>query len=121
MARIIIIDDEQSVLDMITRALEKEEYELHTFVRPQEGVYAIRTVHPDVIITDIRMDTIDGFDVLTKIKEVPELANIPVIILSNLGQKDDIERGIKLGAQDYLIKAHFTPGEVIEKIKKALG
>jgi len=48
------------------------------------------------------------------------LASIPVIILSNLGQKDDVEKGLKMGAVDYLIKAHFTPGEIIDKIKSAL-
>jgi len=63
---------------------------------------------------------IDGFEVLSKIKEEPATASIPVIILSNLGQREDIERGLKLGAVDYLVKAHFTPNEIIEKVKANL-
>jgi DNA-binding response OmpR family regulator len=63
---------------------------------------------------------IDGFEVLAKAKEDPDTAQIPVIILSNLGQREEIERGLKLGAIDYLIKAHFTPGEIIEKIKNII-
>ena len=58
---------------------------------------------------------------LAKIKGNPEREDVPVIILSNLGQRDDVERGLKLGAVDFLIKAHFTPGEIIEKIEAILG
>jgi DNA-binding response OmpR family regulator len=64
---------------------------------------------------------IDGFEVLSRVKSDPLIAQIPIVILSNLGQKDDIERGLKMGAVDYLIKAHFTPGEIISKIKGILG
>ena len=63
---------------------------------------------------------IDGFEVLSHMKKDPDLASIPVIILSNLGQRDDVQKGIDLGAEDYLIKAHFTPGEIVEKIKVTL-
>jgi len=63
---------------------------------------------------------IDGFEALTRIKQDPETARSAVIILSNLGQKEDIERGLKLGAADYLIKAHFSPGEIIDKIAAVL-
>ena len=66
------------------------------------------------------MPGIDGFEVLSKMKEDPGVSSTPVIVLSNLGQKEDVERGLSLGAADYLIKAHFTPGEIIEKIKKNL-
>ncbi len=69
---------------------------------------------------DLILPGIDGFEVLSRIKDDPFLASIPVIIFSNLGQKEDIERGLKLGAADYLIKAHFTPGEIIEKVRNVL-
>ena len=63
---------------------------------------------------------IDGFKVLARIKENKDTSSIPVIILSNLGQKEDIEKGFNLGAVDYLIKAHFTPNEIIEKVSALL-
>jgi len=71
-------------------------------------------------LLDLILPGIDGFEVLSKIKGNPDTEKTPVIILSNLGQKEDVERGLKLGAIDYLIKAHFTPGEIIEKIKNVI-
>jgi DNA-binding response OmpR family regulator len=73
-----------------------------------------------LILLDLILPGIDGFEVLSKTKEEPSSAQTPVIILSNLGQKEEVEKGLKLGAVDYLIKAHFTPGEIIEKIKTIL-
>ena len=77
----------------------------------------IKEEKPHLVLLDLILPGIDGFEVLSRMREDPSLSSIPVIILSNLGQKEDIERGLKLGAVDYLIKAHFTPGEIIEKIK----
>jgi len=72
---------------------------------------------PDLVLLDLILPGIDGFEVLAKVKEDPATTSVPVIILSNLGQREDVERGMKLGAIDYLIKAHFTPNEIIDKIK----
>lgn len=66
------------------------------------------------------MPGIDGFGVLEQIKLGPETAKIPVLILSNLGQKEEIEKGMKLGATDFLIKAHFTLSEIVKKVKAIL-
>ncbi len=62
----------------------------------------------------------DGFEVLTNLKDDPALKGIPVILLTNLSQKDEVSRGLELGAAYYLIKAHFMPSEVVKKIKKVL-
>ena len=86
----------------------------------EKGIKSVKEEKPDMVLLDLILPGIDGFEVLAKMKEDPILAQIPVIILSNLGQKDDIERGLKMGADDYLIKAHFTPGEIVEKIKTIL-
>jgi len=82
----------------------------------EKGLEAVEKEKPDLVLLDLILPGLDGFEVLTKIKENPAVSQIPVIILSNLGQKDDIEKGLKMGAKDYLIKAHFTPAEIIEKI-----
>jgi len=73
-----------------------------------------------LVLLDLILPGIDGFEVLTRMKQDPALSPVPVIILSNLGQKDDVERGMKLGAADYMVKAHFTPNEIIEKVKQIL-
>jgi DNA-binding response OmpR family regulator len=63
----------------------------------------------------------DGFEILKAMKADKEVKNIPVILLTNLSQKDEVKKGLDLGAKDYLIKAHFMPSEVVKKIKETLG
>ncbi len=74
-----------------------------------------------MVLLDLVLPGVDGFDILKEVKETPETSKIPVIILSNLGQREEVERGLKLGADDYLIKAHFTPDEIINKVGYILG
>ena len=86
----------------------------------EAGLSKMKEDRPDLVLLDLILPGIDGFEVLSRMKKDPALASIPVIILSNLGQRDDVQKGIDLGAEDYLIKAHFTPGEIVEKIKVTL-
>lgn len=118
--KILIIEDDKFLRELIARKLEKEGYEALEAVDGEDGFKKIKTDKPDLILLDLILPGVDGFEVLSKTKEDITLAQIPVIILSNLGQKEDVDRGLKLGAIDYLIKAHFTPGEIIEKIANAL-
>ncbi|MDP4009058.1 MAG: response regulator [bacterium] len=121
MAKILIVEDDKFLRELITQKLGKEGYDLVEGVDGEEGVSQAKKESPDLILLDLILPGIDGFEALTQIKADEKTSKIPVIILSNLGQKDDIERGLKLGAQDYLIKAHFTPGEIVGKIKSILG
>jgi DNA-binding response OmpR family regulator len=120
MAKILIIEDDRFLRELIARKLKNEGYEVLEAVDGEEGLKRIKEEKPDLILLDLILPGIDGFEVLAKAKEDPDTAQIPVIILSNLGQREEIERGLKLGAIDYLIKAHFTPGEIIEKIKNII-
>ena len=117
MAKILIIEDDRFLRELIARKLKNEGYEIAEAVDGEEGLKKIKEEKPDLVLLDLILPGIDGFEVLTRAKEDPVIAQIPVIILSNLGQREEIERGLKLGAIDYLVKAHFTPGEIIEKIK----
>jgi DNA-binding response OmpR family regulator len=118
--KILIIEDDKFLRELIAQKIVKEGYDISEAIDGEEGIKKIKEEKPDMVLLDLILPGIDGFEVLSKMKEDPFLAQIPVIILSNLGQKDDIEKGLKLGAADYLIKAHFTPGEIIEKIKTIL-
>lgn len=118
--KILIIEDDKFLRELIVQKLSKEGFEIEEAVDGEEGVKKIKEVAPDLVLLDLILPGIDGFEVLTKVKDDSSLAQIPIIILSNLGQKEDVERGLKLGAVDYLIKAHFTPGEIIVKIKAVL-
>lgn len=118
--KILIVEDDKFLRELIAQKLIKEGYDIVEAVDGEKGIKSVKEEKPDLILLDLILPGIDGFEVLAKIKENPVLSQIPVIILSNLGQKDDIERGLKIGAVDYLIKAHFTPGEIVEKVKTVL-
>jgi len=117
---ILIIEDDKFLRELIAKKLTDAGYDSSEAADGEEGLKKIKEEKPDLILLDLILPGIDGFEVLSRTREDPALTSIPVIILSNLGQKDDVERGLKLGAIDYLIKAHFTPNEIIEKIANAL-
>ena len=117
---ILIIEDDKFLRELNVQKLDKEGYETIEAVDGQEGVKKTKELKPDLVLLDLILPGIDGFEVLSRIKSDQASASIPVIIISNLGQKDDVDKGLKLGAVDYLVKAHFTPGEIIEKVKKEL-
>lgn len=118
--KILIIEDDKFLRELVGQKLIKEDYDVSEAIDGEEGIKKVKEEKPDLILLDLILPSIDGFEVLSRIKGDPSLSSIPVIILSNLGQKEDVEKGLKMGAIDYLIKAHFTPGEIIEKIKNAL-
>jgi DNA-binding response OmpR family regulator len=118
---ILIVEDDKFLRELISQKLVKEGYNISQAIDGEEGLKKIKEEKPDLVLLDLILPGIDGFEVLARIKEEQEVVKIPVIILSNLGQKEDVEKGLQLGAVDYLVKAHFTPGEIIEKIKRILG
>ncbi|PIR73150.1 MAG: response regulator [Candidatus Nealsonbacteria bacterium CG10_big_fil_rev_8_21_14_0_10_36_23] len=117
---ILVVEDDKFLRELIVRKLIQEDFSTSEAIDGEDGMKKIKEEKPDLVLLDLILPGIDGFEVLSKMKEDMSLTRTPVIILSNLGQKDDVERGFKLGAVDYLIKAHFTPGEIIEKVKGAL-
>lgn len=117
---ILVVEDDKFLRELITRKLEEEGFSPEGAVDGEEGARKAREKKPDLILLDLILPGIDGFEVLRRIKGAKETSSIPVIILSNLGQREEIDKGMKLGASDYLVKAHFTPGEIIEKIKNIL-
>ena len=120
MNKILLLEDDKFLRELIAQKLRKEGFLISEAIDGEEGLKKIKEEKPDLILLDLILPGIDGFEVLEKIKSDDSTSPIPVIILSNLGQKDDVEKGLKLGAIDYLIKAHFAPREIIEKIKKGL-
>ena len=117
---ILIIEDDKFLRELIVRKLKDEKYQIVEASDGEEGLEKAKKEIPDLVLLDLILPGIDGFEVLSRIKEEHALSSVPVIILSNLGQREEVEKGLKMGAVDYLIKAHFTPGEIIEKIKTVL-
>jgi len=120
MKKILIVEDDKFLRELMVRKLSQEDFQIIEAVDGEEGVKKIKEVIPDIVLLDLILPGIDGFEVLAKIKEDPITSPVPVIILSNLGQREDVEKGMKLGAIDYLVKAHFTPNEIIDKVKSNL-
>jgi DNA-binding response OmpR family regulator len=118
--KVLIIEDEKDLRFFIARALKEEGFEVIEAIDGEEGIEKAKKEKPDLILLDLLLPGISGYEVLIRIKKDPELEIIPVLILSNLGQQEEIEKGLKLGAVDYLIKANFTLDEIIERIKKII-
>lgn len=115
--KVLLVDDDEFLLDMYSVKFKEAGFDLDIASSGTEALEKIKHTPYDVILLDIIMPQLDGFEVLQQMKKDNLQGKSIVIILSNLGQKEDIERGMYLGAQDYVIKAHFTPREVVEKIK----
>jgi len=115
---ILIVEDDKFLRELISKKLIGQGFKIDEAIDGEEGLKKLQEIKPDLILLDLILPGLDGFDVLKRIKDDPKTASIPVLILSNLGQKDEIEKGLKLGAVDFLVKAHFTPEEIVQKIKQ---
>jgi len=118
--KILLVEDDVFVSDVYQTKLKQEGFDVISAENGTEAMKKLETAVPDVILLDIIMPYMDGKEVLTRLKESEKWKNIPVIILTNLSQRDDVEEVLQKGADDYLIKSHFTPSEVVEKIKAVL-
>ncbi len=117
---IVLVEDDTFLAGMYMTKLKLEGFEVKLAHDGEAGWKMIHDEKPDLVLLDIVLPKMSGFDVLKKAKASADTKPIPVILLTNLGQRDDVAKGLTLGASDYLIKAHFMPSEVIEKIKKLL-
>lgn len=120
--RVLIIEDDQFLRDLLHMKLEREGFQITTAIDGPEGLEKIMKGKPDLVLLDIILPSMDGFEILKKIRsdEKMDIATMPVILLTNLGQESDVEKGRALKADDYLIKSNFTIDEIIEKIKKLI-
>ncbi|MFC1687576.1 response regulator transcription factor [Patescibacteria group bacterium] len=115
--KILLVEDDAFLAGMYVTKLNLEGYHVTLASDGEEGLTVIKKEHPDIVLLDIVLPKKDGFDVLKEIRKDPAMNDIRIIMLTNLGQREDVSKGLKLGADDYLIKAHFMPSEVVEKIK----
>ena len=119
--KILLVEDEEIISDLLQRKLKKEGYEVLVASDGKEGLKSMRETEPDLILLDIIMPKIGGFEVMEEMNKDPKLKKIPVIIISNSGQPVELERAVELGAKDWLIKTEFDPQDVIEKVVKQIG
>jgi len=129
---ILLIEDDPFLIDIYTTKLKEASFFIEVAEDGEEALRKIKDynppttqkgkkhIWPDLVVLDIVLPHIDGWEILKEIRESLNLKDLKVIILSNLGQKEEVEKGLSLGATKYLIKAHYTPTEIVEEIKKII-
>jgi DNA-binding response OmpR family regulator len=114
---ILIIEDDKFLRSLITEKVSSQGFNVSVAIDGKEGIREAQKSKPDLILLDLILPDVDGFEVLSKIKGEAGTSAVPVIVLSNLDSKEDIDKALKLGASDFLIKAQLTPEEIVEKVK----
>lgn len=118
--RVLVVEDDKFLRDLVVKKLRNEGFTVYEAIDGEEGLQITSKESPEFILLDLILPGIDGFEVLRRLKEQPATKNIPVIVLSNLGQTEDVTKATRLGANGYMIKAKFTLDEIIINVKKIL-
>ena len=119
--KILIVEDEEIVLGLLQKKLSQEGYEVSVARDGEEGLKKMTEIKPDLVLLDIIMPKMSGFEVMEEMQKDSGLKKIPVIVVSNSGQPVEIDKVRELGAKDWLIKTEFDPQEVIDKVVKQIG
>lgn len=119
--KILLIEDEAALQKTFGDVLGQEGYNIVGAMDGETGLKMAKTGKPDLILLDLVLPKMHGFEVLKQLKEDEETKDIPIIVLTNLEAMGDVEKALELGATTYLVKASYTLEEVVQKIKKALG
>ncbi|PIR92867.1 response regulator [Candidatus Falkowbacteria bacterium CG10_big_fil_rev_8_21_14_0_10_43_10] len=119
--KILLVEDDSFLLNMYADKFQSENFEVFTADSGDRALKIAQDKIPDIILLDIMLPKKDGFEVLRELQKEASTKAIPVILLTNLSQREEVKKGLELGAKDFLIKAHFMPNEVVEKVKSVLG
>ena len=119
--KVLVVDDEPDAVEFVQAVLEEAGYEVAGAADGEAGLEAARAQVPDLVILDVQMPGKDGFTVFAEMRKDPELAGIPVVMLTGRDSEEEIQRGREMGAVDYCIKHIVPPKEIIGKIKSILG
>ena len=120
MKKILVADDRPEVVELVRVTLEGEDYQIVDASDGQEILKRVRLEKPDLILLDVVMPKMDGFEVCRRLKKDPDIKEIPIILLTAQAQEEDKEKGRKVGARDYITKP-FSPSALLIKIKEVLA
>jgi len=122
MKSILLVEDDPFLIDIYTVKFKERGFSIDVAKNGDECFSKLEEGNPDLVLLDIVLPKLDGWEILRKLKNDGKLKGLKIVILSNLGQsqKGEVEKGMKLGAAKYLIKAHYTPTEVAEEVEKIL-
>lgn len=120
--KILIVEDDLFIRDIYKVRFEQEDFEVIVAENGMVGLEKLKSnIIPDVILLDIMMPGMNGIEVLKQIKSNDDWKNIPVMMLTNISEKEKVNEAMDLGVQNYLIKSHFTPSEVVQKVNALLN
>lgn len=117
---ILIIEDDPFLVKAYQLRFEKENMDVQVATTGTDAILRLEQAPPDIVMLDLMLPGVSGFDILGAIRKLPSWKNVPIIILSNLGQPEDIQRAKDLGANDYIVKANTKINEVADAVKKYL-
>lgn len=121
LTKLLIVEDDKFLRDLAAQKLSKEHLQVFTAVDGEQGIAVAEKEIPDIILLDILLPGIDGFEVLKRIRANPALQKTHVSMLSNFGQREDIERAIAAGADQFMVKANYTLDEIVQEVKKIIA
>jgi len=119
--KILIVEDDTFMGSLLERKFKQKDFEIVRATNADEARKALEAEPANLILLDIILPGTDGITFLKELKLNSQTKNIPVIITSNLGKEEEIEKGMAEGATDYIVKAHTTPGEIVQKVETILG
>lgn len=119
--RVLLIEDDPFLSEIYVAKFSESGFEVLIAQDGALGLAKIKEQAPDVIVLDIVMPNMDGFEILRALKQDPKAKYIPVVILSNLGEQENVQKGLDLGAVAYIVKAHYTPTEVVARVTEILA
>ena len=119
--KILLVEDDPLIVHLYEEVFKRAGYQLETAFDGEAGLKKMAESKPDLVLSDIMMPKMNGLELLQKIKGDPNLKNIPVVLLTNLGKEGDTKRGIELGAVTYLVKSQYTPKEVVKKVEELIS
>lgn len=120
MAKILIAEDERDIRDLVAFTLRFAGHEVYTATNGEEAVEMAPKVNPDLILMDVRMPRMTGYEACKAMKADPEMKDIPVVFLSAKGQENEIQQGLEVGAEEYLLKP-FAPDQLTKRVKDILA
>lgn len=118
--KILIIEDDKFFRDLISKKLDAGGFDVAKAVDGKEAFEYLRDNIPSLIILDLILPGMDGYEVLSVLKKNEKWSQIPVVVLSNLGQREEIDRAMSLGADEYMVKVNYVPDEIIERVQSVI-
>ena len=118
---VLVVEDDKFLRELLVRKLASEGFDVKNAIDADAAFATLKERTPEIILLDLILPGIDGFEILAHIKADPKVKDVPVLVLSNLGQKEDMEKAMALGALDFMVKANFTLDEIVLKVRSIVG